>query len=292
MINVLAKKTNMLGRIQRAPWTAISASFLAGAVFMGVAASDRAPAVMAFEAQKASTQAHEASSAPQSPASEKGASVQQATDPLLHLAGSKPSAGVAVGAAALTRAIDAFKKSGSTKPRLPKVTEIGRGVNLATAKASRAPTQARIEDELFCMAQNIYFEARSEPTAGRRAVAHVVMNRVASPHFPSTVCEVVRQGGESRRYKCQFSWWCDGQSDDIKNEKAWHDAERLASFVYWGLSKDMTSGALWYHADYVKPQWHSAFNKGPQIGRHIFYSRKTPAQKVKRTQLASRVTEN
>ena len=282
MINVLAKKTDLLGRIQRTPWAAISASFMAGAVFMGVAASDRAPAVMAFEAPNASAGASVPSSASQPLETEK----------LLHLASDGTASGAVAGVAEVTKAIESFKAPGGSKPDLPKVTDVGRGVNLAAVKASRAPTLAKAEDELFCLAQNIYFEARSEPTAGRRAVAHVVMNRVASPRFPSTVCEVVRQGGESRRYKCQFSWWCDGQSDDVTNAKAWKDAERLASFVYWGLSKDMTGGALFYHADYVKPQWRNAFNKGPTIGRHIFYSYKKPAKKVKGTQLASRVSED
>ncbi len=277
MINVLAKKTDLLGRIQRTPWVAISASFMAGAVFMGVAASDRAPAVMAFEAPNATA------SQPVQPS---------ASQELLHLASDGAVAGAMAGAGDVAKAIESFKSPDSSEPKLPKVTDVGRGVNLAAVKAARVPTLAKVEDELFCLAQNIYFEARSEPTAGRRAVAHVVMNRVASPRFPATVCEVVRQGGESRRYKCQFSWWCDGLSDDIKNAKAWKDAERLASFVYWGLSQDMTEGALWYHADYVSPQWRTAFKKGPTIGRHIFYSYKKPAKKVKRTQLASRVAED
>lgn len=282
MINVLAKKTDLLGRIQRTPWVAISASFLAGAVFMGVAASDRAPAVMAFEAPNASASA----SKPSGPAE------PLVSENLLHLASDGAVAGAVAGAGGVTKTIEDFKAPDSSEPQLPKVTDVGRGVNLAAVKAARAPTLAKVEDELFCLAQNIYFEARSEPTAGRRAVAHVVMNRVASSRFPSTVCEVVRQGGESRRYKCQFSWWCDGLSDDVKNAKAWKDAERLASFVYWGLSQDMTEGALWYHADYVKPRWRTAFKKGPTIGRHIFYSYKKPAKKVKGTQLASRVAED
>ncbi len=279
MFNVFANKTDLLDRIQRTPWVAISASFLAGAVFMGAAASDRAPAVMAFEAPKGSASASATLRAP------------QGSEQLLHLASGNAASSARAGSNDVAEKVESFKKPGAGDAVLPKVTEVGRGVNLASVKASRAPTLAKVEDELFCLAQNIYFEARSEPTAGRRAVAHVVMNRVASARFPSTVCEVVRQGGESRLHRCQFSWWCDGQSDDIKNEKSWRDAERLASFVYWGLSIDMTGGALFYHADYVKPQWRTAFNKGPTIGRHIFYSYKKPTKKVKGTQLASRAAD-
>lgn len=129
-----------------------------------------------------------------------------------------------------------------------------------------------VREELECLAQNIYFEARSEPKAGRLAVAHVVMNRKASNDFPSSVCEVVKDGGEDTLNRCQFSWWCDGKSDAITDLAAWKDSVRLASKVYWGRVGDPTGGALWYHADYVKPFWRTAFKQGPKIGRHIFYS--------------------
>ena len=132
---------------------------------------------------------------------------------------------------------------------------------------------ARIDlnEEATCLAQNIYFEARSEPTDGMLAVGHVVLNRVASKYFPDTVCKVVRQGGEQRRHRCQFSWWCDGRSDRPHNKVSWNAARLIAWFIYNGRTVDPTGGALWYHADYVKPYWREAFITGPQIGRHIFY---------------------
>ena len=148
-----------------------------------------------------------------------------------------------------------------------------------------APNQADIEEELTCLALNIYFEALSEPVVGQRAVAHVVMNRVADRRFPATACQVIRQGGEQARYRCQFSWWCDGRSDRPRNRKLWQLAKVLAQEVYWGRSKDPTSGALWYHADYVNPYWGKVFKKGPKIGQHIFY---VADQDNKGLQIASR----
>ena len=71
------------------------------------------------------------------------------------------------------------------------------------------PTIGNPRDEISCLALNIYFEARNEPNEGKLAVSHVVMNRVMSSRFPGTVCKVIQQGGEIRRYRCQFSWWCD-----------------------------------------------------------------------------------
>lgn len=136
----------------------------------------------------------------------------------------------------------------------------------------RAPTRARDFDaELRCLALNVYFEARSEPMRGKHAVAHVALNRVVHPRFPDTVCSVIKQGGQRVRHRCQFSWWCDGQSDQPVNRKLWADSQAIAEKVFWGRSEDPTSGALWYHANYVSPYWRRAFARGPQIGLHIFY---------------------
>ena len=47
---------------------------------------------------------------------------------------------------------------------------------------------------ITCLAQNIYFEARDQPTVGQMAVAYVVLNRVHHPAWPDTVCAVIREG--------------------------------------------------------------------------------------------------
>src|SRR3546814_19299965 len=98
------------------------------------------------------------------------------------------------------------------------------------------------------------------------------MNRVASQYFPETVCGVVQDGTEEVLNRCQFSWYCDGKPDEIDDLAAWAEATTLASMVYWGRAEDPSEGALWYHADYVKPVWRKAFAEGPTIGRPIFYS--------------------
>ena len=140
--------------------------------------------------------------------------------------------------------------------------------------SSFTPNPGKLREELTCLAQNVYFEARSEPLEGKLAVAHVVMNRVASRYFPDTVCGVVQDGTDEVLHRCQFSWYCDGKKDDIADQDAWAEATELASQVYWGRAEDPSGGALWYHADYVKPVWRKAFAKGPTIGHHIFYTRK------------------
>ena len=47
--------------------------------------------------------------------------------------------------------------------------------------------------EIYCMAQNIYFEAGNQPLAGKIAVSQVVLNRVEHYAYPDTVCGVVYQ---------------------------------------------------------------------------------------------------
>lgn len=127
------------------------------------------------------------------------------------------------------------------------------------------------EQDVYCLALNIYFEARGEPEAGRRAVAHVVLNRAADRRWPDSPCAVIAQGWPESGPLCQFSWYCDGNSDIPRPGAHWRDAARLADMVYRGRSQDPTRGALWYHADYVTPWWSSNLRRGPKIGRHIFY---------------------
>lgn len=126
---------------------------------------------------------------------------------------------------------------------------------------------------LECLALNIYHEARGESEESKRAVGHVVLNRSLDGRFPRELCDVVRQGGDKRLHRCQFSWWCDGLSDQPRETQSWQEALRIAQAILAGESADPTGGALWYHADYVQPSWQQSFERGPVIGRHVFYRR-------------------
>ena len=132
-----------------------------------------------------------------------------------------------------------------------------------------------IEAAIMCLALNIYHEARGESIAGQIAVAQVTMHRKESTQYPDTVCGVVKQGkyknGIPVLYKCQFSWWCDGKSDEAKNEEQWEQSKELAEKVYFGYIPDIVEGALHYHATSVNPYWASSYSKVVQIDNHIFY---------------------
>ena len=123
-----------------------------------------------------------------------------------------------------------------------------------------------------CLADAIYFEARGESEIGQEAVAQVILNRAASGHFPPSLCGVVYQN-QHRRNACQFSFACDGESDNPRNGRAWRLAKSLASRAMAGEGEvQAIATATNYHADYVQPKWSGAMTRLVQIGRHIFYS--------------------
>lgn len=127
------------------------------------------------------------------------------------------------------------------------------------------------DGELECLALNIYHEARSESSEGQLAVAYTTLNRVADTQFPDSVCEVVQQGGEAKLHKCQFSWWCDGKSDKIREMRAWQRSLLVAELALGNRYNDPTGGALFYHTDDVNPYWSRHFKLLARIGKHLFY---------------------
>jgi len=148
------------------------------------------------------------------------------------------------------------------------------------------------QPQLYCLAQNIYWEAKSEPLAGQYAVADVVLNRVNDTRYPNTICEVVREGpikeswktrqhadlpDEERIYhpiknRCQFSWYCDGKADIVRDNDAWRMAQIIAyKIVHNEKMRGITEGATHYHADYVSPKWAKSIQLVGSISTHIFY---------------------
>ena len=115
-----------------------------------------------------------------------------------------------------------------------------------TASADTVPTQKQfIIDESFCLAQNVYFEARNQPLAGQMAVISVTVNRMNDKRFPNTICGVVYEGPHRPSWKdetvmipvkhrCQFSWYCDGKSDRIHDMETFESIYRLTTGVVDG----------------------------------------------------------
>lgn len=126
--------------------------------------------------------------------------------------------------------------------------------------------------QIDCLTDNIYYEAGYEPFEGKKAVAFVTLNRLQENKFGNDICSVVKQRVNST---CQFSWFCENIRP--KNKNAYEEARDVALHVYANYEhlKDVTMGALYYHADYVRPNWRN-LEKTVVIGRHIFYKEKQP----------------
>ncbi len=132
-------------------------------------------------------------------------------------------------------------------------------------------TVAKLDaEERNCLAQAIYYEARSEPRIGQLAVADVVLNRVASRLYPNSICEVVFQGSE-RHTGCQFSFTCDGSMKLPLNRRKWKSSEDLAGAILAGIRAPVSRDATHYHANYVSPGWANKLTPTATIGTHKFY---------------------
>jgi spore germination cell wall hydrolase CwlJ-like protein len=131
-----------------------------------------------------------------------------------------------------------------------------------------------LSKEQRCLAEAVYFEARSEPEEGQAAVAQVVLNRVKSGLYPSSICGVVYQN-RHRHLACQFTFACEGKALRTTDTVSWERAKRVASAVLEGKTYlAEVGGATHYHADYVRPYWARRLKKMDVIGRHIFYKLK------------------
>ena len=151
------------------------------------------------------------------------------------------------------------------------------GIGFAQAGQAKGLFTAEDKPEMWCLAQNVYYEARGSNRADRIAVADVVLNRVQHTYYPNTICGVVHQGkqyasGQMIRNKCQFSWYCDGKADVPTNAEAWERSRKLARDIYLHKAYiGITEGATHYHANYVKPKWRLSLDRTTRVGSHIFY---------------------
>ncbi len=145
--------------------------------------------------------------------------------------------------------------------------------NFATANVSQvalyfdrlgAPHKIDAVNELHCLALNVYHEARGEAFSGKLAVAAVTMNRVKSPQFPGSVCEVVWQPG-------QFSWTRDGRPDKPYENGAWEQSLAVATMAKQNLLLSKVRNATYYHAVQVTPRWARRKQPVARIGKHVFY---------------------
>jgi hypothetical protein len=191
---------------------------------------------------------------------------------MIHILGGVASSAVIVAMAVVYLTADEAKAAVDPKEtvyidRIVEV-EVERVIHVPMPPQPRAQTviEAVSDEDRKCLAKNIYFEARGESQVGQAAVAWVTLNRVAASEFPTNICAVVWQSS-------QFSWTHDGKSDRPRDPAAWATAQAIAREVVeaYGVDRDPTEGATYFHATTVKPKWAKQFERVVQIDNHIFF---------------------
>lgn len=152
-------------------------------------------------------------------------------------------------------------------PRLQDAADIRTLSPLRAEHRRWAETRA---SEHQCLAEAVYYEARSESRSGQLAVADVVKNRVKSKHYPNSICGVVYEGAH-RPFACQFSFACDGSIDRAPKGAAWDRSQDIAQVSLTGFVPDLTKNSTHYHTVEIKPDWAETLEFKAKIGFHKFY---------------------
>lgn len=118
------------------------------------------------------------------------------------------------------------------------------------------------ERHVNCMAKVVRHEAGNQPLAGQIAVAQVLMNRVKQG-FGDNVCEVANQPGQFFRLN---------RYHPDRKSTQWATAVDVARSVLAGDARDWSKGALFFHANWARPD--SFFRGRTKVARledHDFY---------------------
>ena len=155
--------------------------------------------------------------------------------------------------------------AGGSKARPTKSETITKPESQAVDPVGTEP----LDEAVTCLSRTLYWETKGEDAASMEAVANVVMNRLGHEGFPNTICEVVRQGQEQGA--CQFSWWCDGRSDDAEDEKSYAIAKEIARKALNRQLKDRTGGAMYFHSGAAATSWSAEYIKTVEVDEVVFY---------------------
>lgn len=158
----------------------------------------------------------------------------------------------------------AAEKDGPT-PAVPKSAIITK----SEAQAVDPVGAASVDDAIVCLSRTIYWEAKGGTDADMEAVANVVLNRLGHDGYPDTICGVVKQGVEKKA--CQFSWWCDGRSDQVREDDRYAASKEIARKALNQQLTDRTKGAMYFHDRNVRPAWASEYIRTAETGKFLFY---------------------
>lgn len=122
------------------------------------------------------------------------------------------------------------------------------------------------QQQINCLASNIFYEARGESKKGQIGVGLATINRVKHPRYPNTICAVVSQRG-------QFSWYMPSKIKSTGNS-LFQEIRALATTLYdeyyvANTYVDIVQGATHFHTTRVNPRWRGK-NITTKIGNHVF----------------------
>lgn len=147
-------------------------------------------------------------------------------------------------------------------------------INLPPEKMKPLPNA----EDLYCLALNIYFEARNQKTLDAKAsVGFVVINRMHHNQYANTICDVIATTKVIKgKVYCQFSWYCDGNSNipnqtNVIERKAWSESKEIAFAILTNKIDNPISDAIMYHTTAISPYWAKHYKPVAAIGDHIFY---------------------
>ena len=129
---------------------------------------------------------------------------------------------------------------------------------LAALGINTNSTSTSSSGDVDLLARLISAEARGEPYSGQVAVGAVVLNRVESPAFPSSISGVIYQSGA-------FTCLQDGQFWQPVADSAYKAAREALN------GSDPSGGAIYYYnPDTATNQWIRTRTIIKRIGKHVF----------------------
>jgi N-acetylmuramoyl-L-alanine amidase len=129
------------------------------------------------------------------------------------------------------------------------------------AVADTVPLQHGMDEETMCLAKIVHHESANQPREGQLAVAQVVMNRLASPRFPKSICAIALQPGQ----------FFNVHAYNPRQDHRWDRAMEIALDARNGVSPPVVGEALFFHAAHAQPSFHRSRPRVTQIGHHVFY---------------------
>ena len=126
-----------------------------------------------------------------------------------------------------------------------------------------APNLAERDPELECVAKVVHHEAANQSRIGQLAVAQIMINRVHSQRFPTTLCDVANQPGQFFNVSAY---------NPRRDTRQWRSAVEVAAEALIGQAEDVTNGAYFYHAAAQAPnRFFKSRKRVLTLGDHVFY---------------------